>query len=63
MINFVKFRNSHYWKRNLGGLFVVGGRQLTDAEARKVVNYAIEHGYMYSSDIPDSEVASVLGWT
>ena len=63
MINFVKFRNSHYWKRNLGGLFVVGGRQLTDAEARKVVNYAIEHGYKYSSDIPDSEVASVLDWT
>lgn len=63
MINFVKLRNSHYWKRNLGGLFVVGGRQLTDAEARKVVNYAIEHGYKYSSDIPDSEVASVLGWT
>ena len=63
MINLVGLRNSHYWKRNLGGLFVVGGKQLTDAEARKVVNHAIEHGYEYSSDIPDSEVASVLGWT
>lgn len=63
MINLVEFRNSRYWKRNIGGLFVVGERQLTDEEARKVVNHAIEHGYKYSSDIPDSEVASVLGWT
>ena len=62
MINLVEFRNSRYWKRNIGGLFVVGERQLTDEEARKVVNHAIEHGYKYSSDIPDSEVASVLGW-
>ena len=63
MINLVEFRNSRYWKRNLGGLFIVDERQLTDEEARKVVNHAIEHGYEYSSDIPDSEVASVLGWT
>lgn len=61
MINFVKFRNSRYWKRNIGGLFVVGERQLTDAEARKVVDYAINRGYTYSSEIPDSEVMAMLG--
>ena len=63
MINLAGLRRSRYWKRNLGGLFIVDERQLTDEEARKVVNHAIEHGYKYSSDIPDSEVASVLGWT
>ena len=56
MINLVEFRNSRYWKRNIGGLFVVGERQLTDAEAREVVDYAINRGYTYSSEIPDSEV-------
>lgn len=61
MINLVEFRNSRYWKRNIGGLFVVGERQLTDAEARKVVDYAINRGYTYSSEIPDSEVMAMLG--
>lgn len=61
MINLVEFRNSRYWKRNIGGLFVVGERQLTDAEARKVVDYAINRGYTYSSEIPDSEVMDMLG--
>ena len=61
MINLVEFRNSRYWKRNIGGLFVVGERQLTDTEARKVVDYAINRGYTYSSEIPDSEVMDMLG--
>lgn len=61
MINLVELRNSRYWKRNIGGLFVVGERQLTDAEARKVVDYAINRGYIYSSEIPDSEVMLMLG--
>nr|DAO79879.1 MAG TPA: hypothetical protein [Caudoviricetes sp.] len=61
MINLVGLRNSSYWKKKLDGLFVVGERQLTDAEARKVVDYAINRGYTYSSEIPDSEVMAMLG--
>lgn len=61
MINLVELRNSRSCKRNIGGLFVVGERQLTDAEARKVVDYAINRGYTYSSEIPDSEVMAMLG--
>lgn len=60
MINLVELRNSRYWKKDLDGLFVVGGMLLTDADARKVVDYAINRGYTYSSEIPDSEVISFL---
>lgn len=33
------------WRKNLRGFFSFGGRSLTDAEVRKVVEYGIAHGY------------------
>lgn len=49
------------WKKNLKGLYSFGGRDLTDAEVRHIINYAITKGYEWDSDIPDYEVRVLLG--
>lgn len=49
------------WKKSLKGLYSVGGRDLTDAEVRHIINYAITKGYEWDSDIPEYEVKVLLG--
>lgn len=48
------------WKRNLKGFFVLNGRELSDNEVRRVVEYGIAKGYRTEADIPDDEVAQLL---
>lgn len=48
------------WKKNLKGYFIYGGRELSDAEVRRVVEYGISRGYRTEADIPDEEVEQLL---
>lgn len=50
------------WKKNLKGFFTRNGRELTDAEVRKIVEYGISKGYKTEIDIPEDEVDQILGW-
>ena len=50
------------WRKKLDGWFTCNGRELTDSEVRKIVNYGISKGYRYDIDIPDDEVEQVLDW-
>ena len=50
-----------FWKKNLKGYFSFGGRELTDAEIRHILNYAITKGYERDADIPEYEVMVLLG--
>lgn len=48
------------WKKNLKGFFSVNGKDLTDAQVRTMVEWAISKGYEYDSDIPENEVIELL---
>lgn len=47
-------------RKNLKGYFSVNGRDMTDAEIRRVVAYAVEKGYETDADIPSEELAKLL---
>lgn len=47
-------------RKNLCGYFSVKGRDLTNAEVRRVVSYAVEKGYETEEDIPSEELAQLL---
>lgn len=49
------------WRKNLRGFFTLEGKELTDAEVRLLVNYAITKGYEYDADIPNYEERVLLG--
>jgi len=53
---------NNFWDKNLSGWFAIGGRDLTDEEARKMIEYALEHGIEYDSDIDANEIKKHLGW-
>ena len=48
------------WEENLDGFFSVNGIILTDEQVRKMVEWAINKGYKYDSDIPYDEVVELL---
>ena len=48
------------WKKNLKGFFSINGKELTDAQARTMVEWAISKGYEYDADIPEDEVIELL---
>ena len=48
------------WRKNLDGFFSVYGINLTDEQVRKMVDWAINKGYEYDSDIPCDEVVELL---
>lgn len=50
------------WRKNLTGFFECNGRELTDSEVRKIVDYGISKGYETDADIPDDELGKVLNW-
>lgn len=60
MSGFKKWMDAHP-RKNLHGYFSVNGRDMTDAEIRKVVSYAVEKGYDTDADIPSEELAQLLG--
>ena len=48
------------WKKNLKGFFSVNGKELSDAQVRTMVEWAISKGYEYDADIPEDEVIELL---
>lgn len=48
------------WRRNLNGFFSVNGKELSDAQVRTMVEWAIKKGYEYDADIPENEVIELL---
>ena len=48
------------WKKNLRGFFSVNGKELSDAQVRTMVEWAISKGYEYDADIPEDEVIELL---
>lgn len=59
MRGFKKWMDAHP-RKNLRGYFSVDGRDMTDAEARRVVSYAVEKGYETEADIPSEELERIL---
>lgn len=52
----------HLWRKNLYGFFMVRGRDLTNSEVRRVVEYGISKGYETNEDFTDEEIIDLLGW-
>ena len=50
-----------FWKKDLKGYFSIGDRELTDAEIRHLLNYAVTKGYERDVDIPAYEISVLLG--
>ena len=50
----------NYWRRNLKGLFTIGGKPLSDSQVRKLVNWGIEHNCRTEADIPEDKIAEIL---
>ena len=50
-----------FWKKDMKGYFSIGDRELTDAEIRHLLNYAITKGYERDVDIPAYEISVLLG--
>lgn len=48
------------WRKNLNGFFSVNGKELSDAQVRTMVEWAIMKGYEYDADIPVKEVVELL---
>jgi len=48
------------WRKNLTGFFSVNGKELSDAQVRIMVKWAISKGYEYDADIPEDEVIELL---
>lgn len=48
------------WRKNLKGFFSVNGKELSDAQVRTMVEWAIAKGYEYDADIPEDEVIKLL---
>lgn len=53
------FMDAHPRKK-FRGYFTVNGRDLTDAEVRRIVSYAVDKGYETEADIPSEELAQLL---
>ena len=59
MRGFKRWMDAHPHK-NLRGYFSVNGRDMTDAEVRRIVSYAVEKGYETEADIPSEELVMLL---
>ena len=54
------FIKSESFGYNMKGYFNFGDRELTDHEARLMVNYGVSKGYRCEDDIPGNEVEKIL---
>lgn len=52
----------NFWGKNMAGWFAIGGRELNNAEAHKMIEYALAHGIEYDCDIDADEIKKHLGW-
>lgn len=48
------------WRKNLRGFFSIRGKELSDAQVRAMVEWAIAKDYEYDTDIPVDEVEEFL---
>ena len=62
IIQYLQGLKKRVLKKNLRGFFTRNGRELTDAEVRKIVEYGLSKGYRTEIDIPSEEVEQILGW-
>lgn len=60
MKGFQKWMKEHPRKR-VDGYFNLGDREMTHEEITKMVDYAVLMGYRTEADIPEEELAKVLG--
>lgn len=58
--NLQEFRKHPFWNKNLNALYTVNGKKLTDKQVRVMIDWAIEKGYKYDTDIPEDEVRELL---
>lgn len=58
----LKGLKKYAWRKNLNGFFSVNGKNLTDAQVRSLVDWAISKGYEYDSDIPEGEAVKFLNF-
>ena len=60
-INFAILKRGPYWKRNLAGILEsTDGHKYTDAEVRKVAEYAISHNKPTLEDLSDEDIENAL---
>lgn len=60
-INFAILKRSRFWKRNLAGVLeTTDGYKYTDAEVRKVAEYAINHNKPTLEDLSDEDIENAL---
>ena len=59
MRGFKQWMDAHP-RKNLKVYFSLNCRDMTYAEIRKVVSYAVEKGYETDADIPSEELAKLL---
>ena len=59
MRGFKQYMDAHP-RKNLTGYFSIYGRDMTNAEIRKMVSYAVAKGYETEADIPSEELAQLL---
>jgi ribulose bisphosphate carboxylase small subunit len=48
------------WKKNLQGYFTIGDRELTDAEARKLVEFGLSKGYKTEADFTEDDLKELF---
>ena len=60
MKGFQRWMKEHPRKR-VDGYFTLGDREMTHEEIKKMVDYAVLMGYRTEADIPEEELAKVLG--
>lgn len=48
------------WRKNLSGFFTHRGRNLSDSEVRKLVEYGLKKGYRTEAEFTDEEVDRLL---
>ena len=60
MKGFQRWMKEHPKKR-VDGYFNLGDREMTHEEIKKMVDYAVLMGYRTEADIPEDELAKVLG--
>ena len=58
----LKGLRNNFWQKNMNGWFSLGGRELTNVEAHKMIEFGLTNGCEYDSDIDGEALAKHLGW-
>ena len=48
------------WHKNLTGFFIFDGAKLSDRAIRKIVDWGIENGCEYDTDIPSDKIIELI---